>query len=127
MFTFGDNTVSDRISNSDLLQTIEDFLTYLEQCQTYPQNNPKLSEHLQVLEDQLTAAEDKTLKLAKIIKSWCNEYQITFNPEELIIVRDHMKQQGQTIPKPAEGERPETVYNKALLVARVQQAKQAHS
>ncbi|MBS0016932.1 MAG: hypothetical protein KFF72_11350 [Arthrospira sp. SH-MAG29] len=118
--------MSDRIP-SKFLQTIEDFLTYLEQSQTNPQNNPKLSEHLQVLEDQLTAAEDKTLKLAAIIKAWCNQYQITFNREELIIVRANMVKQGQKIPKPAEGERPETVYNKALLVARVQQAKKAQS
>lgn len=119
--------MSDRIPNSDSLQIIEDFLTYLEQFQANPQNNPKLSEHLQALEDQLTAAEDKTLKLAIIIKAWCNQYQITLNPDELTTVRANMKQKGQKIPKPAAGERPETVYNKALLVARVQQAKKDQS
>jgi len=117
----------DRIPNSDFLETIEDFLTYLEQAQTNSQNDPNLSEHLQALEDQLTAAEDKTLKLAIIIKAWCKQHQITFNPEELTTVRANMVKQGQKIPKPAAGERPETVYNQALLVARVQQAKKAQS
>ncbi|EDZ96021.1 hypothetical protein AmaxDRAFT_1058 [Limnospira maxima CS-328] len=116
--------MSDRIP-SDFLQIIEDFLTWLEQAKTDPQNYPQLSENLQALEDELTAAEDKTLKLAKIIKGWCNKHQITFNREQLITVRLHMAQQGDEIPKPAEGERPEIVYNKALLVARVREGKEA--
>lgn len=119
--------MSDRIP-SEFLQIIEDFLTYLEQAKTDPQNNPKIRKNLQTLEDQLTAAEDKTLKLAKIIKSWCKEYQVTFNREELITIRANMIKKGQQpIPKPAEGEKPETIYNKALLVARVQQAKKENS
>ncbi|MDT9186886.1 hypothetical protein H4N54_03550 [Limnospira fusiformis KN01] len=112
--------MSDRIPSD--FQIIEDFLTWLEQAKTDPQNYPQLSENLQALEDELTAAEDKTLKLAKIIKGWCNKHQIT---EQLITVRLHMAQQGDEIPKPAEGERPEIVYNKALLVARVREGKEA--
>ncbi|QJB25115.1 hypothetical protein [Limnospira fusiformis] len=112
--------MSDRIPSD--FQIIEDFLTWLEQAKTDPQNYPQLSENLQALEDELTAAEDKTLKLAKIIKGWCNKHQIT---EQLITVRLHMAQQGDKIPKPAEGERPEIVYNKALLVARVREGKEA--
>lgn len=112
--------MSDRIPSD--FPIIEDFLTWLEQAKTDPQNYPQLSENLQALEDELTAAEDKTLKLAKIIKGWCNKHQIT---EQLITVRLHMAQQGDEIPKPAEGERPEIVYNKALLVARVREGKEA--
>ncbi len=112
--------MSDRIPSSDFLQIIEDFLTFLEQAKTNPQTPPQLWEHLRTLETQLTAAEDKTLKLAKIIKVWCKEYQITFNPEELATIRANMITQGKKIRKPAEGERPENVYNKAFLLEKVQ-------
>ena len=114
--------MSDRIPSSEFVQIIEDFLTFLEQAKTNPQTPPQLWEHLQTLKTQLTAAEDKTLKLAKIIKTWCKEYQITFNPEELATIRANMIQKGDKIPKPAEGERPERVYNKAFLVEQVKQA-----
>jgi hypothetical protein len=113
--------MSDRIP-SEFLQIIEDFLTLLEQAKTNPQNHPQLWENLRTLETQLTAAEDKTLKLAKIIKNWCKESQITFNPEELATIRANMITEGKKIRKPAEGERPERVYNKAFLVEQVKQA-----
>jgi hypothetical protein len=114
--------MSDRIPSSNVLQIIEDFLTFLEQAKTNPQNHPQLWTNLRTLETQLTAAEDKTLKLAKIIKTWCKESQITFNLEELAAIRANMIQKGDKIPKPAEGERPERVYNKAFLVEQVKQA-----
>ncbi|MCT7972690.1 hypothetical protein [Laspinema olomoucense] len=114
--------MSDRIP-SEFLQIIEDFLTFLEQAKTDSQTPPQLGENLQTLETQLNAAEDKTLKLAKLIKAWCKEYQISFNREELATIRANMIKQGQKIPKPAEGERPENVYNKAFLLEKVHQAK----
>lgn len=114
--------MTDRIP-SEFLQVIEDFLTLLEQAKTDPQTYPQFWENLPSLETQLTAAEDKTLKLAKILKAWCKESLITFTPEELATIRANMIQKGEKILKPAEGERPENVYNKAFLVEKVQQAK----
>jgi hypothetical protein len=114
--------MSDRIPSEEFLQIIEDFLTLLEQAKTARPSYPQLWENLPTLETQLTAAEDKTLKLAKILKTWCKESQITFNPEELATIRANMIQKGDKIPKPAEGERPERVYNKAFLVEQVKQA-----
>ncbi|WP_367288782.1 hypothetical protein [Laspinema palackyanum] len=113
--------MSDRIP-SEFLQIIEDFLTLLEQAKTDPQTQTQLLANLPSLETQLTAAEDKTLKLAKILKTWCKESQITFTPEELATIRANMIQKGEKIRKPAEGERPESVYNKAFLVGKVQEA-----
>lgn len=113
--------MTDRIP-SEFLQVIEDFLTWLEQAKTDPQTYPQLRENLPALETQLTAAEDKTLKLAKILKTWCKESQITFTPEELATIRANMIKQGGKIPKPAEGERPENVYNKAFLLEKVKEA-----
>ncbi|MCT7955826.1 hypothetical protein NG795_11200 [Laspinema sp. D3] len=121
MFILGEYPMSDRIP-SEFLQIIEDFLTLLEQAKTDPQTQTQLLANLPSLETQLTAAEDKTLKLAKILKTWCKESQITFTPEELATIRANMIQKGEKIRKPAEGERPESVYNKAFLVGKVQEA-----
>ena len=108
---------------SDSVLYIQDFLTYLEQAQT----DPQLRKNLGSLEQQLADTEDRPQKLAAAIKSWCKDHNIKLDRKQLAAVRANMLKKGEKIPKPAEGERPETIYNKALLVEKVRQATEEQS
>ena len=103
-------------------QDIEDFLTFLAEVKSNPETDSQLWENLKVLAEKLATTEDKPGKLATTIKTCCREYGISLNREELAQVRISMLKNGQVIPKPAEGEKPGVVGNKALLVEQVNEA-----
>ncbi|MEB3882828.1 hypothetical protein [Lyngbya sp. CCY1209] len=106
---------------SDSVLYIQDFLTYLEQAKTNSDTN------LATLQPKLAAAEDRPPQLAAAIKSWCKDHNIKLDRTQLAAVRANMLNKGETPPRPAEGERPETIYNKALLVEKVRQATEEQS
>ncbi|MGC9528710.1 MAG: hypothetical protein ACP5D7_24525 [Limnospira sp.] len=101
---------------SDSVLYIQDFLTYLEQAKTNSDTN------LATLQPKLAAAEDRPPQLAQAIKIWCKDHNIKLDRTQLAADRANMLKKSEKIPKPAEGDRPEIVYNKALLEERVQKA-----
>ncbi len=101
---------------------IEDFLTFLAEAQSNPETDSQLWENMNSLVEKLRESEDYPAKLAKTLKQWCKNFQITLNRKELEIVRANMLKKGQVIPKPKEGEKPSIVYNKAFLVEQVKEA-----
>jgi len=108
---------------SDSVLYIQDFLTYLEEAKS----DRQLRQNLETLQQQLTDTEDKPPKLATAIKIWCKKHNIKLDREQLAAVRANMFTKGQKNPKPAEGERPEIIYNKALLEEKVRQAREEQS
>lgn len=112
-----------RVSSSDSLETIQDFLTFVEVAKQNPETDFQFWEELKRFRDEVAAIEDKPAKLSKQIKQWCKDVGITFDREELKQVRANIIQkQGQEIPKPLEGEKPISTGNKALIVEKVNQA-----
>ena len=98
---------------------IENFLTFLDQAKSNPQTDSQLWKNLTVLLKKLRVTEDKSVKLARVIKQWCEEFGIELNPKELAEFRVNMVKKGQAIPERPAGEKPAIVYNKALIVEKV--------
>jgi acetylornithine deacetylase/succinyl-diaminopimelate desuccinylase-like protein len=108
-------------------QDIEDFLTFVAQAKDNPRTDSQLWENLQGLVEKLSASEDKSTKLAQVIKQWCQEYGIKLDPQELKEYRASLRvnmlpKKGQPIPQANPGEKPAVFYNQALILATVQEA-----
>lgn len=105
------------------LQLIEDFLTFIENARTTRPGNDPLWENLQGFETNLVPVEDKPVKLALYIQSWCQEFGLKIDPQAMRQLRDNMVKKGKVIPQPEEGEKPSKVYNQAMLSETVHQAR----
>ncbi len=108
-------------------QTIEDFLTFVEQERNDRDRDRELWDNLRTLEESLAQTEDKPAKIAKAIKAWCKQFNIVLNREQLADYRINMAKKGKSIPKPTPGEQPDRVYNKALIVDTVKAAREERS
>jgi len=108
------------------LKDIEDFLTFVAQAKDNPDQDSQLWEKLKGLVEKLRATEDKPVKLASVIKQWCQYFGITLNPKELeeyrAILRANMLQKGDVIQAANPGERPAVTLNQALIVDTVNDA-----
>jgi hypothetical protein len=105
------------------LQLIEDFLTFIENARTTRPGNDPLWENLQEFETNLVSVEDRPVKLALYIQSWCQEFGVKIDAQVMRQLRDSMVKKGKVIPKPLEGEQPSKVYNKAMISETVHQAR----
>lgn len=104
------------------IQVIEDFLTFIENARrTLPANN-SLWENLRSFLTQLETVDDRPLQLALAIQSWGQEFDVTIDPKTMRQLRANMVEEGQVIPKPAEGEKASKVYNKAMITESVNNA-----
>ena len=108
------------------LKDIEDFLTFTIQAKDNSETDIQFWTNLSGLVEKLLGTEDKPVKLASVIKQWCQDYGITLNPQELeeyrAILRANMLQKGGTIPQVPPGERPAVTLNQALIVDTVNDA-----
>lgn len=108
------------------LKDIEDFLTFTIQAKDNPDQDSQFWENLKGLVEKLRATEDKPVKLASVIKQWCQDYGITLNPKELeeyrAILRANMLKKGDVIQPANPGERPAVTLNQALIVDTVNDA-----
>ena len=111
----------------NLQKFIEDFFTLLEREKDNPESTPSWWQNLETLEENLRQTEDRPAQLAKTLADWCQGFNITLDREELDLVRANMLKQGKVIPKPTAGEKPEIIYNQALIVETIQNAREEKS
>lgn len=111
---------------SNSRETIKDFLTFLAIAKQNPETDSQLWNNLADLEQKIADTEDKPAKLALQIKQWCKQWGISLNSEELQRTRANLIQQGKKIPKPLEGEKPQSVGNKTLIVDSIKTARREH-
>jgi hypothetical protein len=118
-------------------QDIEDFLTFVAQAKDNPRTDSQLWENLSGLVEKLSASEDKSTKLAQVIKQWCQEYGVKLDPQELKEYRASLRvnmlpkpnpndKNPQTPPETPLGERPAITYNKPVILATVKEAINKH-
>jgi len=111
-----------KIMPPEEIQLIEDFLTFLENARTTLPATDSLWEYLQSFLTQFKTVDDRPLQLALFIETWCQEFQVTIDPKTMRQIRANMLENGQVIPKPAEGEKASKVYNKASITESVNNA-----
>lgn len=113
---------------------LESFLTFL----TDRSIDENACSNLPTLKENLKNANDDPVELAIMIDDWCKELNINFSEEfesdsseeaPLPPTRANMADpdEDETIPQQAEGDRPQAVCNKALLVRRIDEAIEARS
>ncbi|WP_017307230.1 hypothetical protein [Spirulina subsalsa] len=104
------------------IQIIEDFLTFIENARaTLPTADPFWA-NLQSFRTQLETVEDRPLKLALFIQSWCREFQVTIDPATMHQLRVSVLKKGQEIPTPTAGQKASKVYNKAVITESINNA-----
>ena len=111
----------------NLQKFIEDFFTVLERERSNTESTAPWWQNLETLEENLRQTEDNLVQLAETIAEWCQLFNITLDRAELDLVRANMLKQGKVIPKPTEGDKPGIIYNKALIVETIQNARKEKS